>query len=72
MLVGMTDELDRLAARAVADLDWHWGSAYVITHTADGMFHAMRRALPATCLTAATPDELRTLIRADYDARTHQ
>jgi hypothetical protein len=48
-----------------------WGSAYLITR-APGAAHpyrAERRDDRAVVLTAATPDALRELIRADYLAR---
>ena len=48
-----------------------WGSAYLITR-ARGPAHpcqAARRDDPAVILTAAGPDALRELIRADYLAR---
>jgi hypothetical protein len=48
-----------------------WGSAYLITR-APGAAHpyqAERRDDPAVILTAASPDALRDLIRADYWAR---
>lgn len=54
-----------------ARLCWDWGSAYQITRT-PGTTHpyqAERRDDPAVVLTAADPDALRELIRADYLAR---
>jgi hypothetical protein len=52
-------------------LCWDWGSAYLITR-APGAAHpyqAERRDDAAVVLTAADPDALRELIRADYLAR---
>jgi hypothetical protein len=48
-----------------------WGSAYLITRVpaATLPYQAERRDDPAVILTAATPDALRELIRADYFAR---
>jgi len=48
-----------------------WGSAYLITRGPDPVhpYRAERRDDPAAILTAATPDALRELIRADYWAR---
>jgi hypothetical protein len=67
----MSDEIDGIAARALADLDYHWGSTYLITRDPAGTWLALPRMLPAgPPLTAATPGELRVLIRADYDRRT--
>jgi hypothetical protein len=52
---------------AVADLQWHWGSAYLITGAA-GLWIAQRRDDGRT-LTATGPDSLRELIIEDYAAR---
>jgi hypothetical protein len=52
-------------------LRWDWGSAYLITR-APGAAHpyqAERRDDAAVVLSAADPDALRELIRADYLAR---
>jgi len=48
-----------------------WGSAYLITRipAAALPYQAERRDDAAVILTAATPDSLRELIRADYFAR---
>lgn len=48
-----------------------WGSAYLITRApgAARPYRAKRRDDPAVVLTAASPDALRELIRADYFAR---
>ena len=45
-----------------------WGSAYLITRAAGAThpYRAERRDDPAVVLTAADPDTLRGLIRADY------
>ena len=52
-------------------LCWDWGSAYQITRTpgATHPYQAERRDDPTVVLTAADPDALRELIRADYLAR---
>jgi hypothetical protein len=48
-----------------------WDSAYLITRApgAARPYRAERRDDPAVILSAATPDALRELIRADYWAR---
>ena len=48
-----------------------WGSAYLITRApaAAHPYRAERRDDPTVVLTAAGPDQLRGLIRADYWAR---
>ncbi len=48
-----------------------WGSAYLITRARDPAhpYRAARRDDPAVILSAADPDALRELIRADYLAR---
>ena len=48
-----------------------WGGAYLITRVpaAAHPYRAERRDDPAVILTAADPDALRELIRADYLAR---
>jgi hypothetical protein len=49
-------------------LQFHWGSAYRITHPRPGTWLAQRRDDRAT-LRAATPDELLKALRQDYAAR---
>lgn len=56
-----------MTAAALQDLQWHWGSAYLITGAA-GHWIAMRRDNGQT-LTASGPEELRELIVEDYEAR---
>jgi hypothetical protein len=56
-----------MTAEALADLQWHWGSAYLITGAA-GHWVAQRRDDGRT-LTARGPGELRELITEDYEAR---
>jgi len=51
----------------LADLRWHWGSAYEII-CAGGIFGALRRDGLGS-VTALTADELRQLMRQDYSAR---
>ena len=51
----------------IADLRWHWGSAYKIT-SRNAMFRAVRRD-DVSAVTALTAESLRTEIRADYQAR---
>ena len=48
-----------------------WGSAYLITRAPSAVrpYQVERRDDPAVILTAADPDALRELIRADYWAR---
>lgn len=52
----------------LADLQHHWGSAYMISHPAPDAWLAQRRD-DYQSLTAATPRGLLELIRADYLAR---
>ena len=54
-----------------ARLCWDWGSAYLITRTPGTArpYRAERWDDHTVVLTAADPDELRDLIRADYMAR---
>jgi hypothetical protein len=52
---------------AVADLQWNWGSAYLITGMA-GHWLAQRRDDGQT-LSASGAEELRELITEDYRAR---
>ena len=52
---------------ALADLQWHWGEAYLITGMG-GHWLAQRRDDGQT-LTASGPEELRELIIEDYTAR---
>ncbi len=52
---------------ALADLQWNWGSAYLITGMA-GHWLAQRRDDGRT-LSASGPEELRELIIEDYRAR---
>ena len=52
---------------ALEDLQWNWGSAYLITGAA-GHWLAQRRDDGQT-LTASSPEQLRTLIIEDYAAR---
>lgn len=55
---------------ADADLDelrWHWGSAYLVRRIS-GRWVAQRRDSHAT-VSAADPDQLLGLIRADYATR---
>jgi hypothetical protein len=50
------------------DLQWHWGGAYVIGHTAADLWLAQRRD-DRKVLRATNPAELLELIRADYAER---
>jgi hypothetical protein len=52
---------------ALEDLQWHWGSAYLITGAA-GHWIAQRRDDGRT-LTASSPDGLRDLMIEDYAER---
>lgn len=68
----MNEEIEELAARAVADIDYHWGSAYVIWHSPDG-FHALPKfGDDVAPLSAPTAPKLRVMIRADYEKRKAQ
>jgi hypothetical protein len=53
---------------ALADLQWHWGSAYLITGAA-GHWVAQRRDNNRWTLAASGPDGLRELIIEDYAAQ---
>lgn len=62
--------LERLRHDALASLHYHWGSAYWVQLIDDETWIASPYRDPATLLTAGTADELRQLIRRDYDSRT--
>ena len=49
----------------LADLRWHYHGAYVVSHPEPDLWLAQRTD-DHTTLKAGTPDELFTLIRADY------
>jgi hypothetical protein len=51
-----------------------WGSAYEITHTQgmDRPYQAVRRGGNGMALEAATPGELRELVRDDHAARARE
>lgn len=51
----------------LADLQWHWGEAYLIM-AAGGHWLAQRRD-DGRLLTAASPGGLRELITDDYEAQ---
>lgn len=53
---------------ALADLQWHWGDAYLIHCFRPGRWIAQRRDSHAT-FSADGPDSLLEKIRADYAAR---
>ena len=55
------------ARDALADLQWNWGGAYLITGTS-GHWLAQRRDNGRT-LSTSGPDVLRELITEDYAAR---
>lgn len=52
---------------ALADLQWNWGEAYLITGM--GCQWLAQRRDDGQTLTAGGPEELRTLIIEDYTAR---
>ena len=54
-------------ADALAELQWNWGEAYLITGAA-GHWLAQRKDNGQT-LTASGPEQLRTLMIEDYAAR---
>lgn len=56
------------AERELADLRWHWGSAYLISHPALDVWLAQRRDTRET-LRADMPTALHDAILADYMAR---
>ena len=53
----------------LADLRWHWGEAYYITHPGDDTWVAFPRR-GGVVLVAETAADLRVKIRRDYDAAT--
>ena len=56
-------------AEQLAELDWHWGEAYRISHPAADVWVAQRRDSNDS-LKATTPNGLHHSIVADYHART--
>jgi hypothetical protein len=66
----VTAEIARRDAERLADLKEHWGSAYMIWRTHDAGWRAAYRADVQSGLSADTAEDLRLLIRADYDRRT--
>jgi hypothetical protein len=54
---------------ALADLEFHWGGAYVIGCKADGTWWAGRRDRIGALLTADSAEELRAEMQADYTAK---
>jgi hypothetical protein len=56
---------------ALADLGYHWGSAYAI-RLCDGIWTAFPYDRPAALLTAESADQLRTLIHQDYRGRPYE
>ena len=56
-------------AEQLADLDWHWGEAYRITHPAPDVWLAQRRDTTDT-MKATTPDGLFHAIHSDYWSRS--
>ena len=52
----------------LADLRWHWGSAYIISRPEPDVWVAQRRDTRET-LRADGPEALRHMIVADYSAR---
>ena len=60
--------MDYATADDLADLRWHWGSAYMIFHPEPDVWVAQRRDDYAT-LRAEAPMELLERIRADYQDR---
>lgn len=53
---------------ALESLAWHWGDAYAVSCLEPGVWLAQRRDTRET-LRAASPEELRDVILADYTAR---
>ncbi len=51
---------------ALADLQWHWGSAYLIT--GNGNHWIAQRRDDGRTLVAGQPDVLREMITEDYTA----
>lgn len=66
----VSDELGRRRQAALADLEAHWGSAYIIWTDEQGNWRALSRLDPkGPLLSALSEPELRLMIRADYDKR---
>ena len=63
----MTEPEEAAGAAALRDLQWNWGSAYLITGVGEHWV-ALRRDDERT-LAANGPDVLRELITEDYSAR---
>jgi hypothetical protein len=61
------DELMRIRGAELAELSYHWGSAYVVSFE-HGMFCARRRD-DGSVVRCAEPDDLYDEIRRDYEAR---
>jgi len=53
---------------SLADLRWHWGSAYAFSYS-NGIWSAQPVDAPAEILTADSAIALRTLVRQDYGER---
>jgi hypothetical protein len=56
---------------ALADLGYHWGSAYAI-RLRDGIWTAIPYDRPVEVLTAESADQLRILIQQDYRGRPYE
>ena len=63
----MTEREAPRSAAALNDLDWHWGGAYDLAVTRAGWV-AKRLDNNRALVVASSPEELRTLIQADYGA----
>jgi hypothetical protein len=60
--------LDPGALSVLGNLQWHWGSAYLIARPGPDIWVAQRADTRET-LCATDPEQLREAIRADYAGR---
>lgn len=66
---GIPVELTPADKEALAELEFHWGGAYVIGRDGNGTWWAARRDRIGEVITATSAEELHALIRADYNTR---
>ena len=66
-LAGPSNPVRQSDAGALAELEFHWGSAYHLA-VIDGVYTAQRRDSKGGTLTDPLPEGLRLLILADYAA----
>ena len=66
-LAGPSSQVQPADAGALAELEFHWGSAYHLA-VIDGVYTAQRRDGKGGTLTDPFPEGMRLLILADYAA----